>query len=281
MLILSTCWFSLGAKFKDETYYNWMDNMLSTVQNYFLVVYTDALNAERLQLLYGNNTRIYIVKCSLEETVMYNRMGKSFWIQNHHRNELLKTKVHWAVNLIWCEKVFWVERTAASKFFYEPPNTWYGWIDIGYFRCRPSRDVPRDRLSDIPTYDILERLNREKIHYVQIEERFIETLYHCIAQNRPFPDHQLSFAGGCFLLFGAERVTEWRELFWNEFKHYVYHHKTHVKDDQIIVASCILKYKDKFCIHTPPKHYRYDPWFLFTSILLGEVSVSEETTKMT
>jgi hypothetical protein len=40
-LILSTCWYVFKAKFNKNVYARWIYNMLSNVNNYYLVIYTD------------------------------------------------------------------------------------------------------------------------------------------------------------------------------------------------------------------------------------------------
>ncbi len=40
-ITFSTCWYNFKAKFPSTTYQQWINNMLSNVNNYFLIIYTD------------------------------------------------------------------------------------------------------------------------------------------------------------------------------------------------------------------------------------------------
>jgi hypothetical protein len=87
------------------------------------------------------------------------------------------------------------------------------------------------------------------------------------------PMNQVSFAGGCFLVFGKSMMVTWRNYFSNIFQHYI-NNKQFIKDDQIIIAHCILtdilnNNGSLFEIHTQPDNLHFDPWFYFTSILLS------------
>ena len=39
MITFVTCWYNFKAKFNKEIYYEWIDNMLTNVNNYKLVIY--------------------------------------------------------------------------------------------------------------------------------------------------------------------------------------------------------------------------------------------------
>ena len=42
IITLSTCWYNLKSKFDNKTYLNWIKNLLSMVNKFNLVIYTDA-----------------------------------------------------------------------------------------------------------------------------------------------------------------------------------------------------------------------------------------------
>jgi hypothetical protein len=210
----------------------------------------------------------------IAEFVVYKELGETFWVNNHQKNRLLNRLVHWKVNMLWCEKPHFVARTARARYFDEPPDeTWYGWIDIGYFRCR-ANDVPYEKLREIPNYDVLNyRLSKDKIHFVLVnpDYRQIEQYIYWVATGRQLPDNQISVGGGCFLCYGAAQVEFWRDLFMTNLYSY-YDNNSIVKDDQIIIATSIFQRLDRFVLHMPPLG-PYDPWFFFTSILLGHYTI--------
>lgn len=270
-LILTTCWYPVGAKFGHSVYETWIDNILSTVVNYKLVVYTDQECFQRWSQVYSCCPNLHFVMYPLEEFELYRKMGVDFWIHNHNRNNCVNSLVHWKVNLIWCQKVWLVERTAQMCWFGEnAQETWYGWVDIGYFRCRLGMDVPKQKLVEIPAQGCLERLDQAKIHYLLVNrnDKEVNRLKEIVARGLFLPDNQISFGGGCFLLYGDLQATRWREMFDDMFQHYVECGHV-VKDDQVVVSTCIFReWTRVFEIHRPPNNYSFDPWFYMTAVLL-------------
>ena len=55
-----TCWYQFKAKFDNYTYENWIDNMLSNVNNYKLVVFTDENGYKQLKKYEQQNVKIII-----------------------------------------------------------------------------------------------------------------------------------------------------------------------------------------------------------------------------
>ena len=65
LLTLSTCWYNLKSKFLPQQYLLWIDNFLSIVKNFNLVIYTDDKSIADLMELFKKyhhliNTKIKI-----------------------------------------------------------------------------------------------------------------------------------------------------------------------------------------------------------------------------
>jgi hypothetical protein len=195
---------------------------------------------------------------------------KEYWIRNHEKNDLLNKRVDWRINMLWSEKVFFVENTMNEKYF---DTEYYGWCDIGYFRCR-SDDLSRDELTAWPSRDKIIGLNTTKVYYARVnnDNGYMSNLLRLI-QNKndkgvplqPIPDYQVSIAGGFFITH-KNNVTWWKNAYNNKLKLY-FENNYLVKDDQIIVIDCILSDISKFwlCVEDD---LRYDNWFLFQRYLL-------------
>jgi len=265
-LILSTCWYLLKSKFDETTFKSWIDNMLSNVNNYYLVVYTDDPGVFES---YRQNPHIEIVFCPMEE--FYNYKYKTFWINNHQVNTELNTKVSWEVNMLWSEKICFVEKTA-THYFKDVPDAWYGWCDIGYFRCN-SLSLHRDQFMDWPNVKKLELLDSTKIHYGLVNNSpYMEYLFHIIKNKnefglplQPIPPNQVSVAGGFFLL-KEPLISWWRETYNTKLRLY-FENNYLVKDDQMIIVDCICTNGEPFVLHTE-NNPKYDNWFMFQRILL-------------
>ena len=264
-ITFSTCWYNLRAKFPSEVYSQWIDNMLSNVNNYYLVVYTDKDSYEFLKKYETEKIKI-IVK---EMTDFYNYQFKDNWIKNHEINHLLKDKVYWKVNMLWSEKIYFVDETITKEYF---KTEFYGWCDIGYFRNRKC-DSSKQQLQNWPAEHKIESLNKNKIYYAVVnnDSLYINQLFMLI-QNKnknglpvePIPPNQISIAGGFFILH-KDKIDWWKKTFNDKLQLY-FKHNYLVKDDQIIIIDCILSNITNFQL-TRENSSIYDNWFLFQRFL--------------
>ena len=262
----STCWYNFKCKFNCDTYYQWIDNMLSNVIQYNLVIYSDNESSEPL-MQYLSNPRIRLIIKPYQE--FYNYKYKDAWIKNHHENPLLNDRVDWKVNMLWSEKIHFVHQTAHEKYF---DTDFYGWCDIGYFRCT-ARDMSKTQLMHWPSASKLASLNKEKIYYALVNdsETFIEYLYNTINNKNeaglpktPITPSQISIAGGFFITY-KENIEWWRDTYDERLSLYFQHHYL-VKDDQIIIVDCIFSNMSRFSLCREPGN-QYDNWFLFQRFL--------------
>ena len=135
-IIISSCWYLFKSKFDESVYANWIDNMLSNVNNYYLVIYTDE-NSEIYVRRYADaNPRILIIIKPMDQFYCYKY--QTYWIKNHEINHSLNTKTDWRVNMLWSEKIHFVCQTIENGYFINEQTepSWSGWCDIGYFRAR-------------------------------------------------------------------------------------------------------------------------------------------------
>jgi hypothetical protein len=144
-ITFSSCFYIIHSKFPKETYLDWLNHFISIVNQFYLVLYTDAntlsylntststnsTNTTSIINRIKNNPNIKIVLKPLED--FYNYKYKEDWIKNHTKNVMLNTKSSWELNMLWSEKIRFVKETRDKKYF----NTeMYGWCDAGYFRNR-------------------------------------------------------------------------------------------------------------------------------------------------
>lgn len=265
-IIFSTCWYKFKAKFPDSTYFEWMDNLLANVVNCHLVVYTDESQYPTLFSKYGSNANIKFVVKPVED--FYNYKYRDFWIENHRKNTLLNSKTNWELNMLWSEKVHFVNETMANSYFsLDVEPEYYGWIDIGYFRCRPSLDIDRSTIRDFPNHNKIQGLNPHKIHYalVKFDMEYMRRLIEIIKRGIQIPPNQISVAGG-FFIGHKTKIGWWRDTYQQKLEKYITESRL-VKDDQIIIADCIFSERvgENFDLHYDKREY--DPWFLFSYYL--------------
>lgn len=259
MITYSSCFYIIKSKFDPNIYIEWMNNFISIVNDFNLVIYT---NEESRPYIITNNPNIKIIIKPLNS--FYNYKYKNNWIKNHKENTLLNTRVCWEVNMLWSEKISFVKETMDNQYF----NTeYYGWCDIGYFRNR-SNDLHTVFLKNW-SKDI--NLDIDKIHYACINNNDL-TLFIKNIQDRneydlpkiPIPPDQNTIAGGFFILH-KKNIDWWFNKYDKTLQLY-FEHNYLVKDDQIIIADCIFNNLSKFKLHTEKKNY--DNWFMFQRLLV-------------
>jgi hypothetical protein len=268
-LTLSSCFYILKSKFDKDTYINWMNNLISVAKNCNLVIYTNAVSMPFIDTKGKPNIKI-IIK---ELAQFYNFKYKDNWIKNHEQNTSLNARsaynTDWELNMLWSEKVWFVNETANKSYF----NTeWYGWCDIGYFR-NSRGDLDTSILQSWPNATIVKTLNKSKIHYacIQDSDHYLEQLKTCIHDRNsddlprvPISVNQQSVAGGFFIIH-KEKVDWWAICYDQKLKTYFLHQYL-VKDDQIILIDCIVTNPNDFTLYRGTDD-KLNKWFMFQRIL--------------
>jgi hypothetical protein len=270
-ITFSSCFYVIKSKFNPELYIEWMNNFLSIVNNFNLVIYTDEKSCSYIPDKAREKSNIKIIIKPLEQ--FYNYKYKEFWIENHKKNMLLNDNSCWELNMLWTEKIWFVKETIERKYF---DTEFYGWCDIGYFRNRTGEytDTHTSFLSSWPSQDKISRLPKNKIIYACInnDNRYINYMQKLVNKKnniglpvQPIPPIQETIAGGFFILY-KDLIHWWANLY--ETKLFLYFKNNYlVKDDQIILADCILSNPDFFTLFREKKP-PFDNWFMFQRILL-------------
>lgn len=274
-ITFSSCFYIIKSKFDPSIYIYWMNNFISIVKHFNLVIYTD-VNAVKYIDTKGNS-RIKVVIKPLDQ--FYHYAKKELWIKNHEKNEYLNDRIDWEVNMLWSEKIWFTKETIEKKYF---ETDFYGWCDIGYFRnrtndlhtlyldnwCNSNSETNND------FRDLLEK-NKNKIMYACINNdfNFLNWLKQIVNNKgelglplQPIPPTQNSIAGGFFVLH-KDKISWWTKTYDSILKKY-FENNYLVKDDQIILANCILDedLKEHFTLFIE-NNVSYDNWFMFQRIL--------------
>lgn len=274
LITLSTCWYILKSKFDIKTYLYWITNILSIVHNFNLVIYTDHDSLKTfIHLIDFTNKKIKIILKPFNcfHTYKY----KDYWISNHEKSNLiLHSHIDWQVNMLWNEKVFFVNETVQNKYF---DTLYYGWCDIGYFRNRPN-DLHTHFLNNWPNNNKLSDIsyfNKNNIHYGCVQNNIftykslqndINKHYSNNSNNQPtYQMEEICFAGGFFLL-NNNLVDTYTKLYDEKLMYYFTNNFT-VKDDQTIILDLIFSQPSLFKTHTEDNS-NYDNWFMFQRLLL-------------
>jgi hypothetical protein len=273
LITFSTCWYILKSKFDIKTYLSWITNLLSIVSNFNLVIFTDHKSFKTLiNSIDFTNKNIKIIFKPFH--CFYTYKYKDFWIQNHKKSKLfLHSHIDWQLNMLWNEKVFFINETIQNKYF---DTLYYGWCDIGYFRNR-SIDLHTHFLNKWPNNNKLlnEPFSKNYIHYGCVQNNIftysslqndIKTHYLNKSENQPtYQMEELCFAGGFFLL-KRELIDTYMKLYDEKLTYYFTHNFT-IKDDQTIIMDLIFTNPNLFCSHTEDDS-NFENWFMFQRLLL-------------
>lgn len=270
LLTLSTCYYNIKSKFPPTKYLVWANNLLSIVNNFNLVIYTDKESFDILKQLFKSNPviankigkKIKIIIKPLEDFVGYKY--KDDWIRNHSSSGLdLHQKVDWSLIMLWCEKVHFVNETVTNRYFVTP---FYGWCDIGYFRDLTNINIKG--FNEWPSSLKLLPLTKG-IHYACIENN-PTTFKSLIADIQTNPGSKTNllkncFAGGFFII--RPRLIKAFAIIFDTKLQYYFDKKFAVKDDQTILLDCIANNPQLFSLHWE-LNAQNDNWFMFQRLLL-------------
>ena len=142
MITFATCWYQLKSKFNHQQYEKWMRNLLTNVVKFNLVIYSNEKSVSIFKDMIKDNPKIKVVLKPLSQ--LYNYKYKNAWIKNHTKNDLLKNRIDWELNMLWAEKIYFVYETMNKKYF---DTNYYGWMDIGENIFLPRNPIPNNQLS--------------------------------------------------------------------------------------------------------------------------------------
>jgi hypothetical protein len=264
-ITFSSCFYIIKSKFDPSIYVEWMNNFISIVNNFNLVIYTDENSYKYINT--RENPKIKIIIKPLEQ--FYNYKYKDYWIENHKKNILLNDKSCWELNMLWSEKIWFVNETIERKYF---DTEFYGWCDIGYFRNRHD-DTHTNYLSDWSNNEKIMKLDKNKICYACInnDNGYMKYLLKLIKNKNQFglplqqiPSHQNSIAGGFFIIHN-DKIDWWKKTYDTKLELY-FKNNYLVKDDQIILLDCVLSNLNEFSLFRE-NNFLLDNWFMFQRIL--------------
>ncbi len=272
-LTIITCWYVVKSKFTVEKYVSWIHNFLSIVNNnnVNVVLYTD-LNSFALisSLVRGKNVKI--VFKNFEN--FYTYKFKDDWIKNHNKgNLLLHKETSWMLNMLWNEKIFFIQDALKMGYF---DTTLYAWCDIGYFRngfddlntkFLKGRWPNNYKLTKEPfsiPYIHYGCIQKDNSVFVSLQSK-IKSFYKEKKEGDPNPDYNVNcFAGGFFLIH-RQLIVYYAKIYADKLQFY-FSNNYFIKDDQIIITDIIFNNPNLFYIHN--ELTKYNNWFMFQRLLL-------------
>ena len=264
-ITFSSCFYIIKSKFDPSIYVEWMNNFISIVNKFNLVIYTDENSCNYINT--NGNPKIKIIIKPIDQ--FYNFKYKDYWIENHKKNILLNAKSCWELNMLWSEKVWFVNETHERKYF---ESEFYGWCDIGYFRNRP-HDTHTKNLLNWSNSEKIMKLDKNKICYACInnDNGYMNYLLKLVNNKnqiglpvQQIPSHQNSIAGGFFIIH-KDKIDWWKNIYGSKLELY-FKNNYLVKDDQIILVDCALSNLNDFTLFRE-NNFPLDNWFMFQRIL--------------
>jgi len=263
-----------------QRYERWLSNLLPHVTAFKLVVFCDAQSRTILDKYANHN--VVLVELPFEDFVTFK--FKDHWVSNQKCLPPVlygNANIEWKLNMLWSEKVFFVNRVVENEYF--PETQWYGWCDIGYFRGDEDRaHLPHLHLSQIgewPSSKTLQRLDKSRVHYAWVGD---PTMLHILSKAERHPNgllvHQIppehgmhrqsrlaGMAAGGFFIATKDKAIAWKDTYNHKLTLYFDAGRL-VKDDQIIILDCITENVANFSLHREV-HPRQNPWFVFQRTL--------------
>lgn len=262
-ITFATAFYNFSGKFPAEQYIQWSANFFRIVSMHCnIVCFTDEISSTWLKPYSSDNVKIVILP--IEQWTEFS--NADWWQTNHAQNTLLNNRLaSWEINMLWSEKPHFVKR-ATTHF----NTTFYGWIDIGYFRCREGRDLSLDELIEGNWCKTLDehKLFPDDKHKIVIGSLIplnIDT--NQINEVNPAINY---VANGAFILRNKDAVNWWAKCYRRQLMNMIDNGMT-VKDDQHVVAvSKFIGKTKEINLLIPPDDSSLDPWFMFQTALLDD-----------
>ncbi len=264
MLTLVTAFYTVKSKNCINKLKIWMKYMIDNVNNYNLVIYTDQYSLyffDEVMETIDNNPRIRLILKPLISLESYKYEEK--WKSNSRRYSLVNVN-DWQLNMLWNEKVNFVNDAYTNKYF---DTEWYGWTDINYWRNRENIDLNSYDELNWPNNDKLDVLNKEKVYYGRVNNNstYFWRLIKFIKQGYQTPIDQNSINSGFFII-NKDKIDWWYNTY-NKQLQELFNKYVFIKDDLLVTINCIANYIEHFEIVTE-HDIRYDNNFLFQRYLL-------------
>lgn len=251
----STCWYKLKSKFDVDVYKKWISNFICNVNNFNLVIYTDSNSFDTFkEMINDKNKKIKVILKDFRDFKGYENSKR--WINNHLKNNLLRERVDWKLNMLWSEKINFVKES--MQYF---KTEYYGWCDIGYFR-------DDFKLDNWPNLNVISNLNNDKIYYAQVSSdktimegiKFVTNLNDKGMPKNEIPNNQVTIAGG-FFITNKKNIEWWYNTYYKRIDDY-FDNEYLIKDDQTIILDCFCNNINKFQLI-----YNGGDWFVFKHFL--------------
>ena len=248
-----------------------MRGFIRIVNRFYLVIYTDKetydfIVTEVQKLDAETVSRIKVVVKPY--TDFYNYKYAEYWKSNNNNPACkLYGVADWRLNMLWCEKVHFVNETIERRYFDTDTDTeYYGWCDIGYFRdtlTKPASMLETLRNTQTaysklirerwPNPAKINALDKNRVYYgcnispylmnialqhhsdhfgrsnIDAESELPRTIY----------DKRAHFISGGFFITGREKMKWWAHTFQTTLEKYIAHNAV-IQDDQQLIAHCIF-----------------------------------------
>lgn len=250
-----------------------MRGFIRIVNRFYLVIYTDKetydfIVTEVRKLDAETVSRIKVVVKPY--TDFYNYKYVEYWKSNNNNPACkLYGVADWRLNMLWCEKVHFVNETIERRYFDTDTDTdteYYGWCDIGYFRdtlTKPASMLETLRNTQTaysklirerwPNPAKINALDKNRVYYgcnISPDLMNIALQHHSdhfgrsnIDAESELPrtiyDKRAHFISGGFFITGREKMKWWAHTFQTTLEKYIAHNAV-IQDDQQLIAHCIF-----------------------------------------
>jgi hypothetical protein len=310
-ITFSTCWYNLKNRHGTDKHIEWMRGFIRIVNRFYLVIYTDketynfvVNEVQKLDAETGSRIKVVIKPY----TEFYNYKYAEYWIKNNDNPECkLYGVADWRLNMLWCEKVHFVNETIERRYF-DTATEYYGWCDIGYFRdTLLPRFTMLETLTNTESMTVtaqdtqtayskmirekwpnpakINALNKNQVyygcnvspHHMSVAVKYYSEHFSNRDTKTGIPqtiyNKRAHFISGGFFITGREKMKWWAKTFQTTLEQYIAHNAV-IQDDQQLIAHCIFTWmsglgSDKdLCITKVNETLPDKLWFMFRKLLL-------------
>lgn len=232
-------------KHSSNLYSTWIKRFFSNIKAN-IVVFTDENSSGMLNDIVKDMKNVMIVILPINQ--FYTAKYLSYWQKDHKRDYERQHNPH--LYMIWNEKTMFLQRAIHMNLF---KTDYYVWTDIGM--VRDEKQIPY--ICEFPNPSIIEKLNKERVYLLNIEDFTKEDLKETDATERFMRCNRIG--GG--VIFGHKTILgKWTQIYYDMMNTFMKNDYFAGKD-QSIMACVYLKYRESLIELIKPNETPIDPWF--------------------
>ena len=227
--------YKIKSKFNFKKYYDWGINLIKTLKNHKLIIFTNKITFKEIEDLVKDKENITIIYRDLDEFEL--NKYKDIFKKNISKRYFPNHNISYELILIWISRHLFFNEVSKIK-----DSDFYCHLDWGYFRQNP--------VSNFCSNKVLNKLNKNKIYFALIRndivylKKIIDLIedFDKVKIEKTLEDNLWSLGGGISIV-PKNKIRKWERIYKRTFDKFI-KKGIDFKDDQTIIRNTIFNNKN-------------------------------------